>query len=109
VFVAMVRSLPTNPLLSLLMGAYVFAVHGSAVGLAMVPILPRFDNAASVEPLGEISNRNPADGGLRVRRLLAYRPPVTAVWRLATQALNCRSSLMVGRLRNQTPVTAVTM
>jgi len=45
VFVAMVRSLPTNPLLSLLMGAYVFAVHGSAVGLAMVPILPRFEKA----------------------------------------------------------------
>jgi hypothetical protein len=43
VFVAMVRALPANPLLSLLMGVYVFAVHGSAVGLAMVPILPQFD------------------------------------------------------------------
>ncbi|MFI5455609.1 MAG: hypothetical protein ACHRXM_09175 [Isosphaerales bacterium] len=51
VFVRMVRLLPTNPLLSLLMGLYVFAVHGSAVGLAMVPVVHR---------LGERSrSRNP--------------------------------------------------
>ena len=43
VFVAMVRTLPADPLLSLLMGVYVFAVHGSVVGLAMVPILARVD------------------------------------------------------------------
>ncbi len=43
VFVAMLRALPTNPGLSIVMGVYVLAVHGSAVGLAMVPVLHRFD------------------------------------------------------------------
>jgi hypothetical protein len=43
VFIAMLRALPTNPGLSILMGVYVLAVHGSAVGLAMVPVLHRFD------------------------------------------------------------------
>jgi hypothetical protein len=46
VFLAMVRALPANPLLSLLLGAYVFAVHGSVVGLAMVPVIERFAQPA---------------------------------------------------------------
>jgi hypothetical protein len=44
VFVAMVRTAPTNPLLALLFGLYVFAVHGSAVGLALAPIASHFDS-----------------------------------------------------------------
>lgn len=43
VFVLMVRTLPVNPFFSALMGAYVLAVHGSAVGLAMIPVIHRFD------------------------------------------------------------------
>jgi len=43
VFLAMVRAWATNPLLSVLLGLYVFAVHGSVVGLAMTPLLQRFD------------------------------------------------------------------
>ena len=35
VFLMMVRSLATNPLLSLVFGLYVCAVHGSAAGLAV--------------------------------------------------------------------------
>jgi hypothetical protein len=43
VFVAMVQVWATNPFLSVLFGLYVFTVHGSAVGLAMAPLLERFD------------------------------------------------------------------
>lgn len=44
VFLAMIRTLTTNPLLALLMGVYVLAVHGSAVGLAMAPVAQHFDS-----------------------------------------------------------------
>ena len=43
VFLAMVRAWATNPFLSVLFGLYVFTVHGSVVGLAMAPLLQRFD------------------------------------------------------------------
>ncbi len=43
VFLAMVRAWATLPFLSVLLGLYVFTVHGSVVGLAMSPLLPRFD------------------------------------------------------------------
>jgi len=43
VFLAMLAAAPTNPAGSLLFGVYVFAVHGSAAGLALVPVLHRFD------------------------------------------------------------------
>jgi hypothetical protein len=43
VFLAMVRAWATNPFLAVLFGLYVFAVHGSAVGLAMAPVIQRFD------------------------------------------------------------------
>ncbi|MCC2668633.1 MAG: hypothetical protein K0Q72_1104 [Armatimonadetes bacterium] len=43
VFIMMLAVLPTNPLQSLLFGLYVCAVHGSAVGLAMAPLLHRFE------------------------------------------------------------------
>jgi hypothetical protein len=39
----MVRAWATNPFLSVLFGLYVFTVHGSVVGLAMAPLLQRFD------------------------------------------------------------------
>ncbi len=42
VFLAMVRAWAANPFLSLGLGLYVFAVHGSAVGLAVAPVLERF-------------------------------------------------------------------
>jgi hypothetical protein len=42
VFLAMVRAWAANPFLSLVLGLYVFVVHGSGVGLAMAPILDRF-------------------------------------------------------------------
>ena len=41
VLLRMVAVLLTNPLLSLLMALYVFAVHASVVGLAMVPVIHR--------------------------------------------------------------------
>jgi hypothetical protein len=44
VFLRMIAVLITNPLLSLLMALYVFAVHASVVGLAMVPLIHRFDD-----------------------------------------------------------------
>jgi hypothetical protein len=46
VFFAMLRTAPANPLLALLLGLYVFAVHGSAVGLALVPTASHFDSPA---------------------------------------------------------------
>ena len=46
VFMAMVRLWPSNPLLSVVFGLYVFLVHGSAVGLAMTPIVHRFEGPA---------------------------------------------------------------
>ena len=46
VFLAMVRAWAANPLLSLLDGAYVFTVHGSIAGLALLPMLRRFDTPA---------------------------------------------------------------
>lgn len=42
VFLAMVRAWTANPFQSLVLGLYVFAVHGSVVGLAMAPLLARF-------------------------------------------------------------------
>ena len=44
VFLRMVAVFFANPLLSLLMALYVFAVHASVVGLAMVPVIHRFDD-----------------------------------------------------------------
>ena len=46
VFLAMVRAWSSNPLLALLFGAYVFTVHGSIAGLALLPTLRRFDTPA---------------------------------------------------------------
>jgi hypothetical protein len=43
VFILMVQSLAANPLLSLIFGVYVCAVHGSAAGLAVLPALHHFD------------------------------------------------------------------
>ncbi|MCD6337881.1 MAG: hypothetical protein J7M29_00670 [Verrucomicrobia bacterium] len=42
VFLRMVHAWAANPLLSLALGLYVFAVHGSAVGLAAAPLIDRF-------------------------------------------------------------------
>ena len=44
VFLRMVAVMLTNPLSSLLMALYVFAVHASVVGLAMVPVIHRLDD-----------------------------------------------------------------
>jgi hypothetical protein len=38
------RTFPVNPLLAILMGLYVFAVHGSAAGLALAPVASHIDN-----------------------------------------------------------------
>jgi hypothetical protein len=43
VFLMMVRVFSTQPGMALVLGLYVFLVHGSAVGLAMVPVLHRLD------------------------------------------------------------------
>jgi hypothetical protein len=43
VFLLMLRTLMGNPLQSLLIGVYVLVVYGSAAGLALVPLLSRFD------------------------------------------------------------------
>jgi len=43
VFVEMLSVFASNPLLSILLGAYVFAVHGSVTGLAFAPLIRRFD------------------------------------------------------------------
>jgi hypothetical protein len=43
VFMAMVRAWTSNLFLALLLGAYVFTVHGSIAGLALLPTLRRFD------------------------------------------------------------------
>lgn len=42
VFLAMVRAWTVNPFQSLVLGLYVFTVHGSVVGMAMAPLLARF-------------------------------------------------------------------
>lgn len=42
-FIVMLQLLPTNPLFSLVIALYIAAVHGSAVGFAMVPVVHRFD------------------------------------------------------------------
>ena len=44
VFMGMIAVLPTNPLLALMMGVYVAAVHGSVVGIVMAPVVHRFDD-----------------------------------------------------------------
>jgi len=46
VFLRMVAVFPSNPLLALLMGLYVFAVHASVVGLALIPVIHRLDDPA---------------------------------------------------------------
>ena len=46
VFIRMVAVFPSKPLLALLMGLWVFAVHASVVGLAMIPVIHRFDDPA---------------------------------------------------------------
>lgn len=46
VFLAMVRTWAANPFLSVVLGLYVFAVHGSAAGLAIAPVLQRLDAPA---------------------------------------------------------------
>ena len=43
VFVEMLSVFASNPLLSILLGVYVFAVHGSVTGLAFAPLIRRFD------------------------------------------------------------------
>ena len=43
VFVEMLSVFASNPLLSILLGVYVFAVHGSVTGLAFAPLASRFD------------------------------------------------------------------
>jgi hypothetical protein len=49
-FAAMARAWPVNPIMSIVMGLYVFVVHGSIVGLGMVPILHTIDRpSASVQ------------------------------------------------------------
>ena len=40
----MARTFMGNPLQSLLIGAYVFVVYGSAAGLALAPLVNRFDS-----------------------------------------------------------------
>jgi len=47
VFLMMVKLFATNPLLSLVFGLYVCAVHGSAAALAVLPWLQRFDTPTS--------------------------------------------------------------
>jgi hypothetical protein len=44
VFLVMVRTFKGNPLQSLVIGAYVFVVYGSAAGLALAPLVNRFDS-----------------------------------------------------------------
>ena len=43
IFIRMLAVILTNPVQALLFGLFVCAVHGSAVGLALTPILHRFD------------------------------------------------------------------
>ena len=43
VFVEMLSVFASNPLLSILLGVYVFVVHGSVTGLAFAPLIRRFD------------------------------------------------------------------
>ena len=43
VFLEMLRVFASNPLQSILLGVYVFAVHGSAAGLALAALIDRFD------------------------------------------------------------------
>jgi len=43
VFVEMLSVFASNPLLSILLGVYVFVVHGSVAGLAFAPLISRFD------------------------------------------------------------------
>jgi len=43
VFLKMLGVFASNPLMSMLLGVYVFLVHGSVTGLALVPLLGRFD------------------------------------------------------------------
>ena len=43
VFLEMLTLFPSNPFLSLLLGAYVFVVHGSITGLAVTPLIHHFD------------------------------------------------------------------
>ena len=43
VFGQMIAVFASNPLLSIFLGVYVFAVHGSVTGLAFTPLVSRFD------------------------------------------------------------------
>ena len=43
VFLEMLTVFPSNPFLSILLGAYVFVVHGSVTGLAIAPLIHHFD------------------------------------------------------------------
>jgi hypothetical protein len=43
VFVKMLSVFASNPLRSILLGVYVFVVHGSVTGLAFAPLIRRFD------------------------------------------------------------------
>jgi hypothetical protein len=44
VFLVMARTFMGNPLQSLIIGAYVFVVYGSAAGLALAPLVNHFDS-----------------------------------------------------------------
>jgi hypothetical protein len=46
VLIRMMAVFRSNPLLALLMGLWVFAVHASVVGLALIPVIHRLDNPA---------------------------------------------------------------
>jgi len=45
VVIRMIAVLPSNPLLAIMMGVYVAAVHGSVVGIALAPIVHRYDDS----------------------------------------------------------------
>jgi hypothetical protein len=43
VFLVMVKLWPEKPLMSVVFGLYVFAVHGSAAALGLAPVMHKFD------------------------------------------------------------------
>lgn len=47
VFLLIVRVFRDNPVQAVIVGVYVFAVHGSAVGLGLVPVLHRLDRPST--------------------------------------------------------------
>ncbi len=109
VFLAMVTMFAVNPLISLLFGFYVFVVHGSIAGIALMPELTEGDGpATSAKSTNWV--RFPVAIILMVGFAFAGCAAVSlsgrSLWRLARKEFHCRVPILV-RTYFRLPLTLV--